>query len=157
VYEKSGVRVTAFAVDHGDLIKPAFGYRVDYDDRAVVISGDTRYDENLIAAASGADLVIHEVAMAADEVLESSERFRRIFAHHTAPEQAGVVFKQVNPKLAVYTHIVILGEFEPTTPKAPLQDLIRRTRKSYDGPLVLGEDLMSFIIDDKVTIVPGTP
>ena len=27
VYEKSGVKVTAFEVDHGDAIKPAFGYR----------------------------------------------------------------------------------------------------------------------------------
>ncbi len=157
VYEKAGVRVTAFAVDHGDLIKPAYGYRVDYDGRAVVISGDTRFDENLIAAAKGADLLIHEVAMAGDEVLESSERFRRIFAHHTTPEQAGVVFSQVRPKLAVYTHIVILGEFGPTTPSAPLESLVTRTRKSYDGPLVVGHDLMSFIIDDEVTVVPKVP
>jgi len=33
VYEKDGVKVTAFDVDHGDLIKPAYGYRIDYDDR----------------------------------------------------------------------------------------------------------------------------
>src|SRR6516225_8411578 len=32
VYEKNGVTVTAFEVDHGALIKPAYGYRVDYDD-----------------------------------------------------------------------------------------------------------------------------
>jgi ribonuclease Z len=157
VYEKAGVRVTAFAVDHGELIKPAYGYRVDYDDRAVVISGDTSYDENLIAAARGADLLIHEVALASDEQLASSKQFRRIFEHHTAPEQAGVVFKQVSPKLAVYTHFVILGEFGPTTRKASLENLIKRTRRSYDGPLVLGEDLMSFIIDDKVTVVPAIP
>ncbi len=157
VYEKAGVRVTAFAVEHGDLIKPAYGYRVDYDERAVVISGDTRYDKNLIAAANGADLLIHEVAMASDEILESSERFRRIFSHHTTPEQAGEVFKQVRPKLAVFTHIVILGEFGPTTPAAPLESLLARTRKNYDGPLVVGDDLMSFIIDDEVTVVPKVP
>ena len=40
VYEKDGVKVTAFAVNHGDLIKRAYGYRVDYDGRAVVISGE---------------------------------------------------------------------------------------------------------------------
>jgi len=157
VYEEAGVRVTAFAVDHGDLIKPAYGYRVDYDDRSVVISGDTRFDENLIAAAKGADLVIHEVAMAGDEVLESSEKFRRIFAHHTTPEQAGVVFTQVAPKLAVYTHIVILGEFGPITPTAPLETLVTRTRKNYDGPLVVGDDLLSFIIDDEITVVSRVP
>ena len=33
VYDKNGVTVTAFEVDHGALIKPAYGYRVDYDGR----------------------------------------------------------------------------------------------------------------------------
>jgi len=33
VYEKDGVVETAFAVDHGDLIKPSYGYRIDYDGR----------------------------------------------------------------------------------------------------------------------------
>ena len=37
--------------------------------------------------------------------------------------------------------------FGPST----LEDLISRTRKSYDGPFVIGEDLRSFIIDDEVT------
>ncbi len=149
VYEQAGVRVTAFAVNHGELIKPAYGYRVDYDGRAVVISGDTRFDKNLIAAANGADLIIHEVALASDELLASSEQFRRIVAHHTTPEEAGIVFTQVAPKLAVYTHLVMLSG--PGIPQAPLTSLLSRTRSTYDGPLVIGEDLMSFIIDDEVT------
>jgi ribonuclease Z len=150
VYDRDGVTVTAFAVDHGELIKPAYGYRVDYDGRAVVISGDTRFDRNLIAAAKGADLIIHEVALASDELLASSEQFRRIVAHHTTPEEAGIVFAEVNPKLAVYTHLVILRG--PTIPEAPLSSLIPRTRTNYDGPLVVGEDLMSFVVGDTVSI-----
>jgi len=142
VYEKDGVIVTAFAVNHGDLIKPAYGYRIDYDGRAVVISGDTRFDRNLIAAAKGADLIVHEVALASEELLASSEQFRRIVAHHTTPEEAGIVFAEVAPKLAVYTHL----------PEAPLPSLIARTRTNYNGPLVIGEDLMSFIVDDTVSI-----
>ena len=150
VYEKDGVVVTAFAVNHGDLIKPAYGYRVDYDGRSVVISGDTKFDRNLIAAAKGADLIVHEVALASDELLASSEQFRRIVAHHTTPEEAGIVFAEVNPKLAVYTHFVILSG--PTIPEAPLSTLIPRTRTNYDGPLVIGEDLMSFDIGDTISI-----
>ena len=30
VYEANGVTVTEFDVDHGDEIKPAYGYRIDY-------------------------------------------------------------------------------------------------------------------------------
>jgi ribonuclease Z len=150
VYEKDGVKVTAFAVDHGELIKPAYGYRVDYDGRSVVISGDTKFDRNLIAAAKGADLIIHEVALASEELLASSKQFQRIVAHHTTPEEAGIVFAEVNPKLAVYTHFVILSG--PTIPEAPLSTLIPRTRKNYGGPLVVGEDLMSFDIGDTISI-----
>jgi ribonuclease Z len=34
VYESNNVKVTAFDVDHGDAIKPAFGYRIDYNGRS---------------------------------------------------------------------------------------------------------------------------
>jgi ribonuclease Z len=40
VYEHDGIKVTAFTVEHG--IKPAVGYRIDYDNRSVVLSGDTK-------------------------------------------------------------------------------------------------------------------
>jgi ribonuclease Z len=30
VYEKNGVRVIAFEVDHGEVIKPCYGYRIEY-------------------------------------------------------------------------------------------------------------------------------
>lgn len=150
VYEKDGVEVTAFAVDHGELIKPAYGYRIDYKGRSVVISGDTKFDPNLIEAAKGADLVIHEVGLVTDELLASSEQFRRIIAHHTTPEEAGIVFAKVKPKLAVYTHLVMLSS--PGFPEETLENLISRTRTNYDGPLVVGEDLMTFIVDDKVSI-----
>jgi len=151
VYEKDGVVVTAFAVDHGDLIKPSYGYRIDYDGRAVVISGDTKFDENLIKAAEGADLVVHEVALATDELLASSEQFRRIVGHHTTPEEAGIVFDRIGPKLAVYTHLVMLSS--ATIPEAPLASLITRTRTHYDGPLIVGEDLMSFIVGETVSVI----
>jgi ribonuclease Z len=89
--------------------------------------------------------------LASDELLASSEQIRRIVAHHTTPEEAGIVFAEVSPKLAVYTHIVILNS--RIIPEAPLSSLITRTRENYDGPLVIGEDLMSFVVDDAVSII----
>ena len=75
---------------------------------------------------------------------------QRIMAHHTSPEEAGRVFAQARPKLAVYTHLVLLGS--KSIPSAPLDDLIAETRRTYDGPLVVGEDLMQFDIGEAVTI-----
>jgi ribonuclease Z len=47
VYGRDGIKITAFLVDHGE-VKPALGYRVDFAGHSVVLSGDTRYSENLI-------------------------------------------------------------------------------------------------------------
>jgi len=151
VYEKDGVRVSAFEVDHGELIKPAFGYRIDYAGRSVVISGDTRFNENLIKHATGVDLLIHQVAAASPDLLKIPV-FKVIMAHHTSPEEAGEVFSRAQPKLAVYYHFVLLG-----TPKIkPLKekDVVEMTRKTYQGPLLVGEDLTAFVITkDEVKVV----
>ena len=34
-----------------------------------------------------------------------------------------------------------------------MPSLITRTRTNYDGPLVIGEDLMSFIVGDAISII----
>ena len=151
VYENNGVKITAFEVDHGP-VKPAFGYRIDYSGRSVVLSGDTRISENLIRYAQSVDLLIHNVV--------SPETFQRLgvrpartantIPHHTTPEQAGEVFALTKPKLAVYSHIVL--------PNATEQDLIPPTRKTYSGPLELGEDLMVIEVGEKVEVRrPGKP
>ena len=149
VYEANGVKVIAFEVDHGEMIKPAFGYRIEYDGRAAVISGDTRFHPNVITHSTGADLLIHEVAAAPPELMRE-EFIQRIIGHHTSPHEAGLVFSKAAPKLAVYTHIVQIASehIAPVT----LDALIAETRETYDGPLVVGEDLMSFEIGEQVTI-----
>ena len=45
-------------------MKPAFGYRIEYRGHVVVLSGDTRFSENVIEFSKGADLLIHEVVLA---------------------------------------------------------------------------------------------
>ena len=112
IYAEGDLRVTAFAVNHGELITPAYGYRIDYAGRSVLISGDTQFDENLI--------------------------------------EAGIVFQRIQPKLAVYTHMVRLAA--PDMPELALADLVAQTRRTYDGPLVVGHDLMTIEIGENVVI-----
>ncbi|HVQ62345.1 MAG TPA: MBL fold metallo-hydrolase [Burkholderiales bacterium] len=152
VYEKNGVRVIAFAVEHGAAIKPAVGYRVEYKGRAVTFSGDTRYDENVVKHATGTDLLIHEVGSARPELMAASASVQRIIAHHTTPREAGQVFSRAKPKLAVYAHIVLLSSEKISEPT--LDDVVAETRQTYGGPLVVGEDLMSFEIGDTVSVRP---
>ena len=148
VYDHSGVKVTAFTVEHG--IKPAVGYRIDYDERSVVLSGDTNFSENLIKHATGADLMIHEVAVFNAELL-NLPAFQHIQSIHVTPSQAGTVFARIHPKLAVYSHIAQLGT--PEAPPPGLAEIVSDTRKTYQGPLAVGEDLMAFDIGaDSVAI-----
>jgi ribonuclease Z len=154
VYEQNGVKVTAFEVNHGDAIKPAVGYRIDYKGHSAVISGDTRYNENVIKYSTGADLLIHEVAMARPALMQSPA-VQRIIAHHTTPKEAGMVFSKAKPKLAVYTHIVMISNAmisNAQVPELTLDDLVAETRQTYSGPLEVGEGLTSFEIGDTVTV-----
>ena len=146
-FEVSGVRVTPFLVDHGP-VKPAFGYRIDYAGKSVVLSGDTRYSQNLVAHAKGCDVLVHEVVVPSVEMMRSAvadaTKIRRIIEHHTTPEDAGRVFSDVKPRLAVYSHIVP----SPATE----EDLVAPTRKTYAGPLAVGYDLMSISIGEEITV-----
>ena len=145
IYDKKGLKVIAFDVDHYPIV-PAFGYRIEYKGHSVVFSGDTRFSENLIRFAAGTDLLIHEVAMAPDTISKSNPKYH-ILAHHTTPEQTATVFSQVKPKLAAYSHISkLIGMTE--------QDILKRAKATYSGPLIMGEDLMSFSIGDTVSVTP---
>lgn len=151
VYEQDGIRVTAFEVKHGERLQPAFGYRIDYAGRAVVLSGDTGPSDNLVRVAQGADVVVHEVAAARPELLARSATAREVLSFHTQPEAAGRVFSQVKPRLAVYAHIVLLTT-DPAVPPPDAQELLPRTRTTYAGPLELGEDLMTIDIGAEVVV-----
>ena len=143
VYERDGVRVTAIRVDHR-AISPAYGYRVDYAGRSVVLSGDTQVSPDLIKAATGTHLLIHEIYQASDAVLKQNPRTAVVKTFHVDAAEAGPVFQQVRPKLAVYSHIVLRG--------VDLAEVIRRTRATYAGPLAVGEDLMRFVIGEDVAV-----
>ena len=150
VCEKNGVKVTAFEVDHATA-RPAFGYRIDYGAHSVVLSGDTRLSENLIGFSKGTDLLVHEVAWARPELLSKSEAARIIIGLHTTPEEAGTVFARVKPRLAVYSHVVLVTT-DPAFTEPTSTEVLKLTRKTYDGPLEMGEDLMTIDIGDKIDV-----
>ena len=143
VFAQDGVTVSAFEVDHGGEELPAYGYRIDYQGHSAVLSGDTTFNENLIAHAQGADLLVHEVTAAGGSAGENAQQLKRIAANHTTPDQAGEVFARVRPKLAVYNHLLLFGSARP-------EDLVPATRKKYAGPVLVGEDLLQIDVGAEV-------
>src|SRR5947207_10420541 len=97
-YNDGTTRVSAFIVDHG-AVKPAVGYRVDSKGHCVVISGDTKFCQNLVDLAKGADCLIH-VAWSADWKNPTPPSKRSL----ASAEDAGRVFAAVKPKLGVVYH-----------------------------------------------------
>lgn len=143
IYENGGLKVTAFLVDHGP-IKPAFGYRVDYAGRSVAMSGDTRFSENLIRHSQGVDVLIHETEQLPPPNAQQPERQRTqqekaVRELHTLPEETATVFNRTKPRLAVYSH-------------GGSPAIVAEARKTYSGPLELGEDLMTIEIGEKIEI-----
>jgi ribonuclease Z len=149
-YESDGIKVTAFEVDHATA-KPAFGYRIDYRGRSVVLSGDTRPSENLVRFSKDVDVLIHEVAWARPELLKKSQAARIIIGLHTTPEQAGTIFARVKPRLAVYSHIVLITT-DPAFTEPSDADVLKLTSERYVGPLEMGQDLMTIRIGNNIDV-----
>lgn len=151
IYNKNGVTVTAFPVWHDDG-NPAFGYRISYKGRNVILSGDTTYSANVVKYGRHADLIVHNVIAMSEHLTEMPE-MGPILAKLTTPEQAARVFNETAPKMAVFSHIV----------KKELHGLhgdnvvMERTRKAgYTGPLEMGYDRMIIEIGNSVRVFQPT-
>jgi ribonuclease Z len=133
IYNDGLARVSAFLVDHGN-VKPAFGYRIDSAGHSVVISGDTKFCQNLVDFARGADCLIH-VAWSAGWKNPTPPSKRSI----ASAEDAGRVFATAKPKIGVVYHY------------KDEEGLGEAVRKEYQGPLVIGKDLMTINVGETVT------
>lgn len=145
VFSDGDVLVTAFSVSH-EPVRPAFGYRVDYKGRSVVISGDTAYSQTLVAAAKGADVLFHD-ALAPDMVALLAEaananeqpRLAKIMSdipdYHASPQDAARAAAASEVRALVLTHIV------PPMPSRIFHSLFLGDAKArFRGELRIGED-----------------
>lgn len=114
--DRNGLKVFAIQVDHAP-VAPALAYRFEYGGRAVVVSGDTSYSENLGRAASGADLLVHEVLekkiigqmserLGGRKLHRQSRLARDILDYHTSPQDAVRLAREADVRTLVFNHIV---------------------------------------------------
>ncbi|NVO25552.1 MBL fold metallo-hydrolase [Donghicola mangrovi] len=150
VFDADGVKVTMFPVNHGELIDPSVGYRVDYAGKSVTFSSDTKFDPAVIEAGRGTDLLVHSVGTAPDQMLDLPF-VRRILNHHSSPQDVGRVFSEAAPKIGVLSHVVRLEN--PKFDRVRMSDIVTRVRETYDGPMIVAEDLMQFRIADNVSVL----
>ena len=142
VLDDPNVKVTAAVVDHPPLT-PAFAYRFDAADRSIVISGDTRPADAVVALARGADVLVHEAMMpsAVDRLVgnvpNASDLKRSILSHHTAAEDAGRVAQAAGVATLVLSHLVPAED-----PSLPEEAWIEAASRHFNGRVILGRDLL---------------
>ena len=141
VYEHRGVRVTAIEVDHPP-VKPAFAYRIDYAGRSLIVSGDTRYSENLARQPQAPDLLIHEVADAPAAMLERHPRLQKVMSYHSRPEDVARLLSILHPRLTVLTHAVVF--------QTDMQDVLKRASVGHNSEVIEGHDLMCFDVGETI-------
>ena len=117
--------ITSKRVRHSEH---SIAYRVEYGSgKSVVYSGDTEYCDGIIELAYNCDLLVLECSFPEGKSIEG----------HLTPSLAGKIAKEVRAKRLVLLH------FYPEVLKT---DIESECRKSYNGEILLGRDLMSISI-----------
>lgn len=142
VMQDQGVKVTAALVDHPP-ISPAFAYRFDCPDRSIVLSGDTRASDRLIALARGADILVHEALYlpALEQLIATEPNAKSLREHllasHTPVEDVGRVATEAGVKTLVLSHLVPGGY-----PFIKDEVWLEAVRPYFSGTIIIGRDLM---------------
>lgn len=121
-----GWQATAIKVDH-DPVDQAYGYRFDAANTSVVISGDTKPNDNLVDRARGADVLIHEALFPGFGIPH----------YHTLATEVGKVAQRAGVDHLVLTHL-IPGHL-------PDEQWIEAVKPDFDGRLTVGRDLLQVI------------
>jgi ribonuclease BN (tRNA processing enzyme) len=138
VFDDGTVRVTAVPVTHGRA-HPALAYRFDTPDGAIVFSGDTTVNDDLIALARNADILVHQVADL--DYLEhhglAGPDLRRMCALQTDVTEVGGVAQRAQ------VGELILNHYLPAEPSA-ISDAAwaEQGGKGFQGQTTAGADGM---------------
>ncbi len=136
VMDDGGVRVTAIAVTHGHVM-PALAYRFDTEDGSVVFSGDTTVNDDLIALAHGADILVHCVADLGylERHGTTGTELARMAGLHTDVTEVGGVAERAGVTELILTHYL------PAEPEAIREgDWAGRAGASFGGKTTAGRD-----------------
>jgi ribonuclease BN (tRNA processing enzyme) len=146
VFDDGSVRITSVQVSHGRAI-PSLAYRFDTADGSVVFSGDTTVNEDLIALALNADILVHQVAdlsyLERHGVTGSS--LARMAALQTDITEVGMVAQRAR------VHELILSHYLPAEPEAITDvEWAERAGRGFSGTTTAGTDGLRTLIGSSV-------
>ena len=162
IFQDANIKVTAVENTHFHFAPGNAAYgkyrsyalRFDTADRSIVFTGDTGPSDNISALAKGADLLVSEVNLSAEEFKErqirsgrwqtmtpkqQEESIRHTIEEHVTPEHVGEMAARAGVKTVVLTHL------PPTAdPKDEYARFEGRVKKHFSGQVLIAKDLMEF-------------
>jgi ribonuclease BN (tRNA processing enzyme) len=135
VFEDENVKVTAFAVPHGELA--AFGYRLQTADRTIVITGDTSPSDAVVENCRKCDVLIHEVYAEEYRPADMANWLQYRPKYHTTTGQLAEIANRAQPALLILYHRGIGPKGREISDEQYLSEI----RRTYRGKVVVGKDL----------------
>lgn len=133
-----GLHIRAAHVYHPPM--EAFGFRLEYRGRTLVLSGDTGYCQQLVDLAMGADvLVVDACAYSAKKGQETERLVTQLNKFHASPLEAAHMAAQAGVGLLVLTHLLA---------DVDIHELVGICRQVYSGAICVGEDLCYYPVGD---------
>jgi ribonuclease BN (tRNA processing enzyme) len=148
VMQDENVKVASVLVQHPP-VRPAYGYRFDFQDRSVAFSGDTVPLEAVAHMARGADVLVHEVmdVPATEEMVRQqntewhSTSFDTFMHHmradHSPTEDVGRIAQEAGVKTLVLSHLT-----PDSSALVPDEKWVQGASKYFKGQIIVGHDLM---------------
>ncbi|MHC4374019.1 MAG: MBL fold metallo-hydrolase [Gammaproteobacteria bacterium] len=137
VYQENGVTIRSFPQIHS--LDGSVGYTLEWNGLKFVYGGDSYPSKTFVNAAQDADVVIHEIMMAAEDWIKKYKfppaRALEVGTQiHTSPEAFGKIMSLVKPRMAIGFHF--FNDFDTVLA------VESGMRSTYDGPVTLATDYL---------------
>ena len=150
IYENDGIKITAFNVNHYP-VSPSVGYVIEYNNKKVVISGDTKANDLVFEMAKNADLLIHEVILNSllDETIKvldkklmvrNSHIINDIQDYHTPPNEIVRLANKAGIKTLILHHLI------PAPDNIVIKKIYEKETKNFNGKIHVANDGDKFVV-----------
>lgn len=146
-WSRDGLRIEAFLVDHFPVV-PAFGFRVSYEGRTVVFSGDTSKCDSLLEASRGADMLVCEalnvpmlertIGALKQSAPTQAGNLEDVPSYHISTTEIAELARDAGVGEVVLTHII------PTIPSQDAMEsmFVQGMSAIYGGKITVARDTM---------------
>jgi ribonuclease BN (tRNA processing enzyme) len=137
----------------------SFSYRFDTPSGSVVFTGDTGPSDAVTRLATGADVLVSEVYLpspgmpgSGNGASSTTPLLKQLAEHmaleHLSPEEVGKMAARAGVKTVILTHIVAANS------PALADQLKAGVHRYFKGPVVVGQDLLSFDLGQQTAELP---